>query len=620
MTPSIATDAWGIDSGYEDATGVWRETSRETRASLLAAMGLDPDEAPPADESVRVLRQDTPLRLDRHAELTLEDGARLRLDTGTTTALPLGYHDLTFLDTERTVRLIVAPPRCVAPPTRAWGWAVQVYALRSAGSWGMGDFGDLRRLGAWSRDLGARLLLVNPFLAAVPGEYEDPSPYSPSSRRYRNPVYLRIEDIPGGATLGTELEPLARAGRALNASRRIDRAEIRRLKRDALERLWRRFPGDAALDRWVTEEGRGLHDFAVFTALAEQHGGGWQNWPEKFRQPGAPAVRHFAEAHADRVRFHSWVQWLLHVQLERASREIALLHDFPIGVNGNGADAWAWQDVLAVDASVGAPPDRYSRNGQDWGLPPFVPVRLRARRYEPFIETLRGVLRYGGGLRVDHVMGLFRLFWIPRGCKPTEGGYVRYPTEDLLAIVALESHRAGAFVVGEDLGTVEPGVRERLAELGILSYRVLWFESGPPESYPALALASATTHDLPTIPGIWTGSDVAAQQRLGFEPNVGTFTELRRRLSSLSGVPEGSPVEAVVEGTYAALGRAPSAIVTATLEDALAVEERPNMPGTFGTWPNWSLALPAPLEEIEHGPLPLAVARALESSRGGSRA
>jgi 4-alpha-glucanotransferase len=363
-----------------------------------------------------------------------------------------------------------------------------------------------------------------------------------------------------------------------------------------------------------------LHDFAVFTALAERHGSGWQNWPEQFRQPGAPAVRHFAEAHADRVGFHSWVQWLLHVQLERASREIALLHDFPVGVNGNGADAWAWQDVLAVDASVGAPPDRYSRNGQDWGLPPFVPVRLRARRYEPFIETLRGVLRYGGGLRVDHVMGLFRLFWIPRGCKPTEGGYVRYPTDDLLAIVALESHRAGAFVVGEDLGTVQPGVRERLAELGILSYRVLWFESGPPESYPGLALASATTHDLPTIPGIWTGSDVAAQQRLGFEPDAGTFTELRRRLSSLSGVPEGGPVEAVVEGTYAALGRAPSAIVTATLEDALAVEERPNMPGTFGTWPNWSLALPAPLEEIEHGPLPLAVARALAASRGGGQA
>jgi 4-alpha-glucanotransferase len=185
----------------------------------------------------------------------------------------------------------------------------------------------------------------------------------------------------------------------------------------------------------------------------------------------------------------------------------------------------------------------------------------------------------------------------------------------MLAILALESHRAGAFVVGEDLGTVEPGVRERLADLGILSYRVLWFESGPPESWPALALASATTHDLPTIAGIWTGSDVAAQQQLGFEPNVATFTDLRRRLSSLSGVPEGGAIEAVVEGTYAALGHAASTIVTATLEDALAVEERPNMPGTFGTWPNWSLALPAPLEDIERAALPRAVAHALASTR-----
>jgi len=248
-------------------------------------------------------------------------------------------------------------------------------------------------------------------------------------------------------------------------------------------------------------------------------------------------------------------------------------------------------------------------------LPPFVPHRLAAHGYEPFIQTIRAGLRHAGGLRIDHVMGLFRLFWVPRGSTPHDGAYVRYPADDLLAIVALESQRAGAIIVGEDLGTVEAGVRERLADHAILSYRVVWFEPEPPARYPELALAAVTTHDLPTIAGVWTGADLEAQAATGREPNRAVLAETRERLRGMIGVAGDAPVDDVIERVHARLGQAPSVIVTATLDDALGVAERPNMPGTVDEWPNWSLALPEPLEAIEQAELPRAIARALGESR-----
>jgi 4-alpha-glucanotransferase len=615
-TRPVITDFWGIDEGYEDALGVWRTTGRATREAILSAMGVNSEPGPPdAADAVRVIVRGERIPVNERAEVALEDGARLPVRRELPRDLPLGYHDLHLLERERVVRLIVSPGRCHRPPSPAWGWAAQLYAARSRASWGIGDFADLRTLGRWSRELGADVMLVNPFHAAVPGEPEDPSPYSPSSRRYLNPVYLRIEEVPGASALGAELDALATAGRALNASRRIDRDAVGRLKRDALERLWKRFGDDATFDRFARDEGRALRAFAVFTTLAEEHGRGWRAWPADYRRPDTSAVERFADAHRDRVRFHMWVQWLLDAQLRRAGAELPLLHDFPIGVDANGADAWAWQDVIATEAAVGAPPDRYARQGQNWGLPPFIPHRLRAQRYEPFVQTLRGVLRYGGGLRIDHVMGLFRLFWIPNGLEPVDGGYVRYPAEDLLRILALESVRAGAFVVGEDLGTVEGGVRERLADAGVLSYRVLWFETDPPTRYPKLALASVSTHDLPTIAGVWGGTDLVAQRSIGLDPNPELFDGMRSRLSTLTAVPEGGPVTDVIVGTYAALASAPSMIVTATLDDALAVPERPNMPGTVGTWPNWSLALPEPLETMRTAELPRRIAAALNARK-----
>jgi 4-alpha-glucanotransferase len=545
--------------------------------------------------------------------LTLEDGSALRVGDRPPPDLPWGYHDWRPLDGRPGVRLIASPGRCHLPPgLRTWGWAVQLYAARSRRSWGIGDLADLRRLARWSRGApGAGLLLVNPLDAATPVLPLQPSPYCPTSRRFRHPIYLRVEEVPGAAAPGAALETLAARGRALNALPRIDRDAVYRLKLEALERLWARFEGDRAFDRYRAELGEPLAEFATFCALAEGHGRDWRRWPPDVRRPDGPGIAPFRAARADRIRFHAWLQWLVDRQLARASAEIPVMHDLPIGADPGGADAWAWQDVLATGVTVGAPPDLYNTQGQDWGLPPFVPHRLAAAGYEPFVQTIRATLRHAGGLRIDHVMGLFRLYWIPAGAAPTQGAYVRYPADDLLAIVALESHRAGAVVVGEDLGTVEAGVRERLRAHRVLSSRLTWFETSPPARYPRLAMAAVTTHDLPTVAGLWTGADLAAQKRLGLAPNEAGLRAIRERVRRLTGLADDAPPERVVERTYRRLGEAPSMLVTATLEDACAATERPNMPGTVAEWPNWCLPLPAPLEALERRPLPRAIAAAL---------
>jgi 4-alpha-glucanotransferase len=573
------------------------------------AIGAEGDAPPPA--RVIVLR-----RGDRHAvrgsgRIDLEDGGVLHVDGGLPASLPLGYHWLSTRDEAEPTRLIVAPAHCPLP-RRGWGWAAQLYATRSTTSWGMGDLADLRTLGRWARRLGARLLLINPLSAPLPLATQQASPYCASSRRFLNPLYLRIEDVPGAEALGPDLERLAALGRELNRDRIIDRSRVFPLKMEALGRLWERGAGrNPDFDRYVTSSGASLREFAVFSALSERYGGGFRSWPEAYRRPDRAAVTAFAAAQADRVRFHQWLQWCLDVQLARASAETPVMQDLPIGVDPEGADAWAWQDTLATGASVGAPPDRYVKRGQDWGLPPFVPHRLRALGYQPFVETIRAALRHAGGLRIDHVMGLFRLFWIPTGLPPAQGGYVRYAADDLLAIVALESHRAGAIVVGEDLGTVESGVRERLAQYGVLSYRVMWFEDDPPSTYPELAMAAVTTHDLPTIAGLWTGADIAEQRALGLEPNETAIEAVRKRLSAITGATAATPIEALVEGTHRRLAEAPSLLITATLDDALAVTERPNVPGTTDERPNWSVALPAALETLETTPLAQRIAAAL---------
>lgn len=617
MTDGDTDDPWGILAAFKDARGVIRPTSARTRQALLEAMNADGGKAPEPPPAVLVTMPGANAPLPAPATVILEDGTRIPTEGALPPDLPLGYHRVLRPDGSLAARLISTPGRCYRPRgMRRWGWAVQLYAARSSRSWGIGDLGDLARLAQWSASLGAEVLLVNPLHAPVPVAPLERSPYFPSSRIYRSVLYLDIEQVPGAAEAGAEIEPLAEAGRALNAGDRIDHDAILSLKMRALERLWRRFGGAGEFDAFVAREGAALGRFAIFCVLAERYGAGWPAWPEPYRDPEGPAVARVAREAAERVRFHAWLQWLLDRQLERAGRRVGLVQDLPIGVDPGGADAWAWQASLARGATVGAPPDRYAADGQNWGLSPFVPHRLAAAGYEPFVQTLRATLRHAGGLRVDHVMGLFRLYWIPRGFPPAEGAYVRYPADVLLAILALESHRAKAFVVGEDLGTVDESTRERLAAHEVLSYRLLWFEDGEPEAYPARALAAVTTHDLPTIRGLWTGADAAAQRAAGLVPAEAELRAIRARLRTLTGLAEDAPIAQVIVAAHRLLARTPCDVIVATLEDALSVAERPNMPGTTTQWPNWSVPLPVTIEALERDPLARRVAAALAARSG----
>jgi 4-alpha-glucanotransferase len=615
----MATDRFGIDDSYHDARGVAHETSRATRAALQAAMRVAPESAAPAPDdpaTVRVLLPggDRALHgaMAGGADLVLEDGTARPLDRELPEGLPFGYHRLIPRDGDETL-LVVSPGRCFLPDDlRTWGFAAQLYAARSRASWGIGDLADLARLGRWTRSLGGGVVMVNPLTAPTPVTPIEPSPYYPSSRRYRNPLFLRIEELPGWDGLPEDQRTrLTNAGAALNRRGEIDRDGIFRLKQEALEALFARFSGEQGFDWFYAGEGQALTDFATYAALAERHGKDWRRWPEVVRRPDGAGIAGFRDEAAARIRFHAWTQWLIDGQLARASREIAVVHDLPIGLDVAGADAWCWQDLMARDVSVGAPADEFNANGQDWGLTPFIPGRLRAAHYRPFIETIRAMLRHAGGLRIDHVMGLFRLFWIPRELGARGGAYVRTRADELLAIVALESVRAKAFIIGEDLGTVEAGVRERLHEQQMLSYRLLYFEPAPPAEFPELALSSVTTHDLPTIAGLWTGADLAALKRIGLDPNEEGTQALRDKLRRLGELADDAPAEAAIEATHRALAKAPSRILLATLDDAVAAPERPNVPGTVREWPNWSLPLPQPLEEIEEMDLPRRIAAAL---------
>ncbi len=312
---------------------------------------------------------------------------------------------------------------------------------------------------------------------------------------------------------------------------------------------------------------------------------GQRSFAIRHRRPSPPTV----PAHGDRVRFHEWVQWLLDDQLRIASRGGAsIVNDLPVGFDPGGFDAWAWQRLIAAGARVGAPPDRFNPHGQDWGLPPFVPHRLRAAHLAPFIETVRAALRYAGGLRIDHVMGLFRLWWIPVDA-PGGGAYVRYPADELLAVLAIESRRAGAVVIGEDLGTVARGVRRSLARRGLLSTRLVLFERRGMDRLPRSVLAAVTTHDLPTVAGAWRRSDLADQRAAGLDPDPRDLEILRERLARTAGVAPDASVEELVLRVHRALAASPAALVSATLEDALRVETRPNLPGTTRAQrANWS--------------------------------
>jgi 4-alpha-glucanotransferase len=654
-------EARGIATSFTDAASRHHEVSEATLSAMLEAMGPAPE--PTAWPPVVVTRigRDRSWRPPEGepVSLVLEGGTERPLPAELPGDLPPGRHRVVGRSGATT--LVVAPGRCHLPPAlagggRAWGWAAQLYATRSRSSWGVGDLGDLAGLLATTAPLGTGFALLNPLHAALPAE---PSPYNPSSRVFRNPLYLRVGDVPELAGLDpadrARVEALAGAGRDLLDQDRIDRPAVYRLKDTALRlaygslaRLPARQAGLAAY-RAATPN---LEPFATFCALQHAHGPDWRDWPASYRHPGRPEVATFGRRHHDEVGYHAWLQWLLDEQLAAAASAtpvdnrtpptrpwatlpvgapgtagagsgapggtgLGVLNDLAIGFAPNGFDAWSFQDELATGISVGAPPDPLGPQGQDWGLPAFVPDRLAADGYGPFAQTIRAGMAHAAGLRIDHVMGLFRLFWIPEGAEPAEGTYVRYPADDLLGVLALESMTARALVVGEDLGTVGPGVRERLAAEGVLSYRLAWFEHGPDgyrrraADYPRLALAATTTHDLPTVAGFFTGSDLEHLCDIGVAtPGGSTQADQEEQRASLCRLLEAEgllapgerSVAAIVAALYGFLARTPSMLVAATLEDAVEAHDRPNVPGTVDQRPNWSLPLPVLLDDLAADP------------------
>jgi len=633
--PNPSTDAWGIDLQWVDAHDVGRTVSHHTVTSLRTAIGTPPPDL--EQTAPLVVRPGTSLQglpgVDGRLDVACEDGSSRSIEGEVPADFPLGYHRVRGSGSGADRLLIVSPGRCWLPEGwRAWGWTVQLYAVRSEASWGFGDLGDLRAIREWAQAAGAGFLLVNPLHAVAPTHPQETSPYLPASRRFRNPIYLRVEDVPGADLI--DLDDFTVAGRLLSELELIDRDAVLELKFAALRQVFTATAGEAtstagasesatsenaAFERWRTDSGRALEEFATWCALAAEFGPDFHDWPADLQRPDGAAVLRFSAEHGDEIAFHAWLQWVLERQIRSSTQGMTVLQDLPIGVDGGGADAWAWQDQLADGVRIGAPPDLFNVSGQNWGSPPLIPWRLRVADYAPFISAIRATMAATGGLRIDHVMGLFRLWWVPAEGSPTEGAYVRYPSADLLDIVALESHRAQAIVVGEDLGTVEPGVREALAEHRILSYKLLWFEEELTAGGTVHAMAAVTTHDLPTVAGLWSGADLAEQRRLAAAAGsdidddlVAGEAELRTRLDP-AGLASDATAEEAVLAAHELLARSPATLLSATLEDAAVDQRRPNIPGVVDR-PNWSLPMAVRIEDLPDDPVATAIAQTLNSA------
>jgi len=569
--------------------------------------------------------------------------------------LPLGYHHLELsvgADAGAT-RLIVAPDRCFGAESMDechWGLAAQLYGVRSQRNWGMGDFTDLARLAEQGAALGAAAVGVNPLHALFPADANHYSPYSPSSRFFLNVLYLDPDAVPDLAESKDAQALLADPGfRAeLEQTREaelVDYPAVARLKLPVLERLFAAFRerhlgaggpsarGQSFLD-FRKELGAELERHCTFDALHEHHlrttgTWSWQNWPKPHQRPDSPEVAAFAAEHAQRVTFFAYLQWLADGQLREAQTRaraagmpIGLYHDIAVAVNPASAMAWAHPGVSLAGVNVGAPPDWFNPAGQNWALAPLSPVGLREGAYAAFITGLAQNMRHAGAVRIDHVMGLQRLYWIPPGASAAEGAYVRYPFDDLLRLIALESHRNRCLVIGEDLGTVPEGFRPRMQQAGVMSCRVLYFERdeqgafSPPEHYPKSALTSVSTHDLPTLKGFWTARDIRWRDLLKLfsdEKSHADAKDERERdrvllLEALeragllpAGIDPQTPPDALSAELLAAvhrlLARTPSRLVLVQLEDALGEVEQPNLPGAE-EHPNWRRRLPRLLEEF----------------------
>jgi 4-alpha-glucanotransferase len=600
------------------------------------------------------------VQLDRWVEPRVVDGALVGEATFAVPAdLPLGWHVLRAgtADGGAQAPLVVTPDRLELPPELAerqrWGLMTQLYSMRSRDSWGLGDLADLAELADWAgRDLGADFVLVNPLHAAEPVGRMEPSPYLPTTRRFVNPVYIRVEDVREVAYLPSAdralIEWEAEALRATNTgSGELDRDAVWAAKRSALETVFaqpRSAARQADLDAFCAREGQGLEDFALWCALAEHYGLPSSTWPAEAHDRDSPTVAELRERLADRIAFHRWLQWVADSQLAAAQATArgagmttGVVHDLAVGVHPDGADTWALQGVLAKDVKVGAPPDAFNQQGQDWSQPPWRPDALAERGYAPYRDMLRTVLRHAGGLRVDHVIGLFRLWWVPDGAGPEQGTYVRYDHEALIGILALEAHRAGAFVVGEDLGTVEPWVRDYLRDRGVLGTSILWFEKDEqgrplrPQQWRELSLGTVTTHDLPPTAGYLAGEHIELRQRLGLltrpvaeelavdEADRAAVLDLLRELGLLA---EGATERETVEALHRFLTWTPCRLLGVSLADAVGDRRTQNQPGTSDEYPNWRVPLadgsgaPVLLEDLPHRPRAESLARVMGPGRG----
>jgi 4-alpha-glucanotransferase len=546
---SDGVDEWGIIDGYHDVAGGWHRTPDDVRSRLREAMG-DPQPGQP----LWFVEQGTWHHLWGPCELRLEDGTSWGMIRELSGDVPSGYHDLIPADGAASTRLIVHPRQCPELPT-AWGVAAQIYALWSDASWGIGDLRDLRMLAEQVLAAGGSAMLISPLHQPAPSLPQEPSPYYPSSRRAWNPLLLAID-----ATVPTHLR--------CAADRLIDRDNVWIAKRAVLEA---EFDAVGSGEQAPSVIGR-------WNATCDVLGDDWRRWPST----DIDAAPDNDAEWLDRARFHDWLQSKIAAQLAQVTATgISLISDLAVGFSPSGADAFEFRDLLALDARIGAPPDKFNTAGQEWGIPPFVPWRLRAACYEPFIQTVRASLHGVQGLRLDHVMGLFRQYWVPAGCSPTEGAYVRFPADELLAIVCLEATRAGAFVVGEDLGTVEDTVRQKLAACRIAGTKVLWFEDDPPSSWAADALATVTTHDLPTIAGVFARS----------LPD----DEVRDRLIAVA--PDANTTFEAIEAANAALLAGSSRLRLVTTDDLAGAAEQPNIPGR-NDHPNWRRPLPVSVTDL----------------------
>ncbi len=542
--------------------------------------------------------------------------------------LPAGRYELRDAEASDACTLLVAPPRCHLDETRRdVGFSAQLYALRREGDQGVGDFTTLARLARKSAEVGAALIAINPLHALFPRDRSRASPYYPSDRRFVDPLYIDVADL-----LGARQDV---AARRLGAQDAVDYAGVHALKSAALEQAFARFDAlarerpDAApiadFAQFIAEGGDALTRFALFEAISEARGGqNWRDWPAPLREGRSDALAAVALEHGERLRFHRFLQWVADRQFAQAARDaqdsglsLGFCRDLAVGAAPDGAESWSKADRLIEDFAIGAPPDPFSREGQNWGLPAPNPLAVEKDAGADFGALVRANMRHAGALRIDHVMGLARLFLVPHGESARSGAYVSYPLEALLAQLALESRRAACIVVGEDLGTLPWGFREQLDAANVLSYRVLWFERAdgrflPAKDYPVKAMACVSTHDLPTLAGWWQGVDIeekavlgllsveaaAAERTARWNDKAALLDALRARRLIGAGRADADFNDGLAEALHAFLAGAPCVLAMAQLDDLAGESVAVNLPGTDRERPNWRRKLRVPVDEL----------------------